>query len=142
MAEKEKRYAGFWQRFKASLIDGIILTPYVTLLSILNSWIYDENSVQLVLSNEIEGIIFTFLFLAYDVIMYVEYNGQTVGKRVTGIRVIMEDGSQITYGKALLRTIGSYTSLAVLGLGYFWVAWDKKKQAWHDKIAQTVVVKV
>lgn len=134
-----KNYAGFWARTKASFIDGLIVLP---IFFILTGWYMSpEQTVQNTISLEIEGLIATFLMIAYEVIMYTEYDGQTVGKRVTGIKVVMEDGSKITYGKALLRTAGGYTSFAILMLGYLWVIWDSKKQAWHDKIAKTLVVK-
>ncbi len=142
MTDKETiKYAGFWQRAKAGLIDGAILFPYGIFIVVMNYTSYPSESVQLAIATEIQGLIITALYIAYEVIMYVEYNGQTVGKRVAGIKVVMEDGSKITYGKALVRFIGGYASFAVFLLGYFWVAWDSKKQAWHDKIAQTVVVR-
>lgn len=81
------------------------------------------------------------MLYAYMIIMHVEYNGQTVGSRITGIRLVMEDGSKLTYGKAILREVVSNISFIVLFLGFFWIGWDKKKQGWHDKIAQTLVIK-
>jgi len=44
-------------------------------------------------------------------------------------------------GRLALRYLGYYVSTIVLFLGFFWVAWDKKKQGWHDKMARTVVIK-
>ncbi|RJQ38382.1 RDD family protein [Candidatus Microgenomates bacterium] len=136
----QHNYAGFWLRFKASLIDGLIIVPIVFVFS--GYYVFQEQTVQNVIVSEVEGLIATIFMTAYYIIMYAEYNGQTLGKRIAGIKVIMEDGSKITYGKAFLRTITGYTSAAVLFLGYLWVIWSKKKQTWHDKIAQTVVVKV
>jgi len=43
---------------------------------------------------------------------------------------------------AVVRALASLLSLAVIGLGFFWIAWDREKQAWHDKIAGTLVVRM
>ena len=59
-----------------------------------------------------------------------------------GLKVIDETGSNIGYGKSFLREIvGKIVSGLVFNLGYVWVAFDDKKQGWHDKIAGTYVVK-
>ncbi len=140
--EKTTQYAGFWKRVGAYLVDVAVLAPIWLFLIIPYDAFNPERNIQNTISLEFASLIATFLMTAYEVIMYAEYDGQTLGKRVTGIKVIMEDGSKITYGKALLRAICEYLSTAIAGLGYLWVAWDKKKQGWHDKISQTLVVKV
>ena len=136
-----KNYAGFWARSKATLIDGFILLPMIIFFY---PWGYDmeKQPIEYAVTMGFDSLITSLLFFAYTVIMYAEYNGQTVGKRVAGIKVVMEDGSKLTYGKTILREIGAYTSAGIFLLGYFWVIWDAKKQGWHDKIAQTLVVKV
>ena len=70
------------------------------------------------------------------------YNGQTLGKRVAGIRVMSAEGEAIGFGPALLRHVGSFVSSLPCGLGYLWVAIDLRKQGFHDKIAGTIVVPV
>ncbi len=70
-------------------------------------------------------------------------SGQTVGKRIVDIRVIdYASGGSIGYGRALLRQVGRIVSGLACLLGYLWMLWDKEKQTWHDKIANTVVVPV
>lgn len=141
MTEKEHNYAGFWIRFLAAFIDGALLFPYIMFVVIMNSISYPVESVQIAIATEIQGLLITVLYIAYEIIMFAEYKGQTFGYRMTGIRLVMEDGSDITYGKALVRSIATYASFPIFLLGYLWIIWDKKKQAWHDKIAQTLVVK-
>ena len=60
------------------------------------------------------------------------------------IKVVKEDTGEVPgFAKAFLREmVGKFLSSLVFGLGYFSVLWDKDKQAWHDKIAGTVVIKV
>ena len=43
-------------------------------------------------------------------------------------------------GKLCLRYLGYYISALIIGLGFFWVGWDQRKQGWHDKLARTVVI--
>lgn len=70
-------------------------------------------------------------------------SGQTVGKRVMGIRVVdFSTGGPIGLGRGLIRWVGRLLSGLACLLGYFWMLWDREKQCWHDKLATTVVVPV
>jgi len=121
----KKGYAGFWSRFAALFIDGLIIGAVQGTVGKTSS---------------LRGL-FILASIAYFVWMVGQY-GATVGKMVMHLKVVKENGSKVNYSDALLRELTSYLSLAVLGLGYLNVIWDKKKQAWHDKIAKTIVVKV
>jgi uncharacterized RDD family membrane protein YckC len=66
--------------------------------------------------------------------------GQTAGKMILGLRVVREDGGPLGYRRALLRWLGYFLSIAFLALGFVWIMLDRKKQAWHDKLAGSVVV--
>ena len=69
--------------------------------------------------------------------------GQTLGKMALGIKVIKRNGQALGLGQAALReVVGKFVSFIALCLGFLWVAWDPKKQGWHDKIAGTEVIKV
>jgi len=68
--------------------------------------------------------------------------GTTIGGIVFDLRVVRLDGREIDWETAIVRALGCFLSLAVAGLGFFWIAFDDAKQAWHDKIAGTVVVRV
>lgn len=69
--------------------------------------------------------------------------GLTPGKYLVGEQVVDHlDGAQPGIGKMLLREVlGKWVSGLLFGLGYLWAIWDKDGQAWHDKIAGTVVIK-
>ena len=77
----------------------------------------------------------------YSILLWTYWNGQTLGKKAMGIKVVKEDGSPVDIVTAIIRYVGYLVSAFVFGLGYLWVIWDPKKQGWHDKIAKTVVVK-
>ncbi len=124
--------AGFWRRFAAAFIDGIILGIVQGILAAILS---DSPGVYYALT--------TLIGLVYYVLLEGGPRGQTVGKMALGIRVIgFNDGGPIGYGRGLVRNLVKYVSGAVLLLGYLWMLWDKEKQCWHDKAANSVVVPV
>lgn len=69
--------------------------------------------------------------------------GQTIGKKAVGIRTVdATTGQYIGTGRALGRSLfGRFISSLLCGLGYLWAIWDPRKQTWHDKVVNTVVVK-
>lgn len=76
----------------------------------------------------------------YNVVMMTLFNGQTLGKMVFGMRVVKKNGRRISVLDALLRNVLGYMVSQIFLLGYIWAFADKEKQAWHDKMAGTVVV--
>ena len=121
--------AGFWQRFFAALIDGLIVAVIVVVLTLaLRAAGY---GLGLIIS------------VAYFVYFEGGPTGQTLGKRALGIRVIdFAGGGPIGYGRAFIRYLGRIVSSIPLYLGDLWMLWDKEKQAWQDKFASSVVVPV
>ncbi len=121
--------AGFWRRFVASFLDGLILVVIGTILGAVLS----DNS------NADTGFILLLGILYYT---YFEgSSGQTLGKKALGIRVVsLNGGGSIGFGRAFIRYIGRIVSTIPIFLGYFWMLWDKEKQTWHDKFAGSVVV--
>ena len=120
--------AGFGIRFVGFLIDGIVLS-LASLVFLLSG----NLTLFYVLSTAL-----TFLYFGY---LEGSPSGQTIGKRAVGIRVIaFPDGGPIGFNRGLVRTVGRYVSQAVCFLGYFWMLWDREKQTWCDKLAESVVV--
>ena len=119
--------AGFWIRFGASLLDGILLGIVSAIL-------------EAVLRTAGTGI---GLLISIAYFTYFEgSSGQTLGKQAANIRVVDDQsGAPIGYGRAFLRWIGRIISTIPILLGYFWMLWDPNKQTWHDKIANSVVVR-
>ena len=129
--------AGFWKRFGASLLDGILLGVVGGLIGAL----LGEPSVGYYGRDPAGSGISFILGLAYYIYFHGSTSGQTVGKKVLGIRVMrLRDAAPLGYGSAALRYVASFLSALPLGLGYFWMLWDDEKQTWHDKIAGSVVV--
>ena len=68
--------------------------------------------------------------------------GWSPGKRLLGLRIVTPEGRPPGLGRGFARTTAMLLSIVVLFLGYFWAAWDRQRQTWHDKIAGTYVVRV
>jgi uncharacterized RDD family membrane protein YckC len=124
--------AGFWRRFAAVFIDGIILGIVNFILAAIFK---NAPGVYYVLQ--------TIIGWGYGTILEGGPRGQTVGKMALGIRVIdFNSGGSIGYGRALVRQIVKVISAIPIFLGYFWMLWDRENQCWHDKAANDVVVPV
>ena len=115
--------AGFWLRMLALLID-VVLVGFA--LSLIGH--HGTNGMLLVLA-------------AYGAVMW-KLRGTTVGGIICHLRVVRIDGHPVNWETAILRALGCFLSLVAAGLGFFWIAFDREHQAWHDKIAGTVVVLV
>jgi uncharacterized RDD family membrane protein YckC len=131
--KQELNYAGFWIRFVAVFIDGILLLIVQFGLSYIfyGGFAFGGDFRQTIISNLI-GII-------YAVAMMGSRHQATLGKMAVGIKVGNADGSRITYGQAIGRYIATWLSAIVLLIGYLMVIWDKQKQSLHDKLANTYV---
>jgi uncharacterized RDD family membrane protein YckC len=126
--------AGFWIRFGALLLDGLILgIPFIILIVIAAA-----------ISSGLAVLVYVLYFVAY--IAYPVYfeggpTGQTPGKKICGIKVIdFNTGGSIGYSRAFVRFLMKIVSGIPIYLGYLWMLWDKEKQCWHDKVANDVVV--
>jgi len=119
--------AGFWRRFAASLIDGILLS---IVSGILQAIFGGAGGYGL-------GTLITIGYFVY----FHGTTGQTPGDAALSIRVVgKDDGAPIGYGRAFVRWLVSLVSGVVILLGYLWMLWDSEKQTWHDKAANSVVV--
>ena len=132
--------AGFFRRLVAFALDWLTLSIIADIVSF--AYRFGSSAEREMLRMDIAMGFSAALFLLYFTLFTGE-GGQTLGKMVLGIRVQGTDGSPVGYGRAFVRTLGYIVSFFFTTfLGFLWVLWDRKKQAWHDKIAGTEVVKV
>ena len=151
-------YAGFWIRFLATVIDGLIIgIPYVVILVVLEGSAV-RTYVDCLNANAAAGtgaicvspFINTFRFFElgglavqflYLVILWSQFGG-TLGQRMLGLHVVdAATGQNIGIGRAIGRFVGYAISVFALYIGLIWAAFDSRKQGWHDKIASTFVVR-
>ena len=140
MDTSEVRYAGFWMRFLASLVDGIIL------MAITMPLIYFFYGDELLYSDAlIKGpadFIISYVFPLVATVLFWKYKSATPGKMVLRIKIVdAKTGGSLSTGQSIGRYFAYIVSTIPLLLGYFWIIWDGKKQGWHDKLAGTVVVR-
>ncbi|MEZ4671978.1 MAG: RDD family protein [Anaerolineae bacterium] len=132
MTTKVKDYASYeladiGTRFMALIIDSLILGA-------ITSAFFGAAKGPGVGAGIIVGIAYHWYFLTRQ-------HGQTPGKMLMKIRVIKVDGTPIDDVTPILRYIGYYINSAVIMLGWLWATWDDQRQGWHDKIANTIVVR-
>jgi len=133
-------YAGFWSRTLAALIDtalvSAILYPLLTLIYGSAYW-----SSEAMFEGTLDALL-NLVFPALAVILFWVYKSATPGKMVLKLRIVdAKSLGPASTGQLVLRYFAYYLSLFPLGLGIIWVALDKRKQGWHDKLAGTLVVK-
>lgn len=133
-------YAGFWIRVWASIIDTALLA-FITipfLLSIYGKEYFDSKT-------DIKGaadFLLSYVLPAIAVIVFWIYKSATPGKMAISAKILdAETGGTLSTAQCIGRYFAYFISALPLGLGMFWVAFDKRKQGWHDKLAGTVVVR-
>ena len=142
-------YAGFWVRFVAKFLDGLILAIPSLVISTLFSFTSspftnpsagdDVNFFPLLLQG-IQQLLGISITLAYTTWFLGRY-GATPGKMAMNLRVVRPDGSPLSYQRALGRTAAEYISSIILCIGYIIAAFDEEKRSLHDRIADTRVVR-
>jgi uncharacterized RDD family membrane protein YckC len=138
-------YAGFWIRLGAKFIDGLILGIVV----IVPAMIFFFQAViagggpdpqaQLVFQ-----LIFQLAYLGVQVAFntfFVGKFGATPGKMACGLRVVMSDGSRLTYGRAFGRACAEILSNLICSIGYIIAAFDDQKRTLHDHMCDTRVIR-
>jgi uncharacterized RDD family membrane protein YckC len=138
-------YAGFWLRFVAIFIDGLILSPLIFIyvgVDLADVSATDPN-VKIAL-----GFVLFIAWLAIFVGQWLYFALQessraqaTLGKRLMGIQVTDRQGNRIGFGRATGRYFGKIISGFTLYIGFMMAGWTERKQALHDMLADTLVVR-
>lgn len=134
------RYAGFWIRFGARIIDAVILAVANYLVSAVTTVFLGSGSeAAMVIASLVSVAINLAIAMAYFTYFYGKY-GATPGKLALGLRVVREDGSAITYLRAFARYWADMLSGFTLTIGYIIAAFDSEKRALHDHLCSTRVI--
>ncbi len=138
----QANYAGFWRRTAATLIDTVLfslLTLPLLYVAYGPGWFSPDPATPLVAgwADILINYILPFIIV---VALWVKL-GATPGKMLLDCRVVDATSGQLPgAGQAVLRYFAYLVSALPLMLGFLWIAWDKRKQGFHDKIAGTVVL--
>ena len=132
-------YVGFWMRLLATIIDIVILYAIIIpLLVSMYGWAYFET--EDLIKGPIDFLI-TCVFPAAAAILLWIYKSATPGKMIISAQIKdANTGHSPSSIQSIIRYCAYMVSTVPLGLGFIWIAFDERKQSWHDKISKTVVV--
>ena len=132
---QDYKKASFWERLGAFIIDMTLLAaPLFGIYSILQA-----TSINLVPALYI--LVGVVLIIVYSVFL-VARTGSTIGEKFLKLKTVDVNYGNINLKRTLIReTVGKFISLVPLGFGAVYVLYDENRQAWHDKLAGTFVVK-
>ncbi len=134
-------YVGFWKRLVATLIDTFILLVIIVPLLLA---IYGREYLERELDAGFAGfwdVMLQVVLPAIAVIVFWKYRGATPGKMAISAKIVdAKTGAAPAAGKLVLRYFAYLVAILPLGFGFVWIAIDRRKQGFHDKIAGTLVV--
>ena len=142
----ELKLSGWWKRVGATVVDTLVILPVIIVVGVV---LGIANTPTI--ATNIASFVVEFVYMS---LMWTRQNGQTVGAKALGIRVVNLDGSpmtnEIAYRRAavlMLFNVASGITWVLRGLGsvllllnVLWPLWDPKKQTLHDKAAGTIVI--
>ena len=137
---EDVKYAGFWIRLGAVLIDlmvmGVVLYIPSTVIYGSEYWVGDQFFYGF------WDLIFSYVLpLVGTIWFWLRFSG-TPGKMALKLKIVDADtGNKLTFGQAIGRYFAYILSAIPFFLGYIWVGFDKRKQGWHDKLAGTIVIR-
>ena len=137
--DNDLKYVGFWKRTVAGLVDTflIILVIFPILIRVygieyLNNEHMEKGSFDFIIN---------YVFPTIAVILLWKYYQATPGKMIFKATIIdAKTGGNPSLRQLIIRYLGYIVSMGPIGFGFIWIAFDKKKQGFHDKLANTVVV--
>lgn len=144
-AKQEQKYVGFWARFAASFLDWILIN-----ILCIPAWIFLIYRAQYpsgLDDSDVEGtiLLYSALYILAQIILLVLWfvKRASVGKMAISAKIVDAKTGKAPTKKQLIGRYFAYVlSTLPLGLGFLWIAFDSKKQGWHDKLAGTAVIYV
>lgn len=132
------QYVGFWARFWVTMVDTLILMMVIyPLFYLIYGDAFMHEATNLTLTNTLINYVMPF----FAILIFWHYKSATPGKMILQATIVdantLKEPSMKQY---VIRNLAYLVSLIPFGLGFFWAGWDKRKQTWHDKLANTVVV--
>ena len=143
------RYAGFWIRLLARIIDGLILklVGWIVLapLGLASAgFLWGAHDVADILSFlAVQGAVISItvaIAAAYEITL-TAMKGATLGKMALGLKVVRPDMGGISAARATGRYFATWLSSFILGIGYIIAAFDDQKRSLHDRLADTRVIR-
>ena len=165
---REPKYVGFWKRFLAFLIDSLVVSVILSpvMLALYGGGYFDKLNAELAAlfassgdptadamrmleildrpdsAVKALGDVRVQIGIVVATILFWRFRGATPGKMLVKAKIVRADDlGQPSSGRLIGRFLAYFVSIIPFFLGFLWIAFDKRKQGWHDKIAGTVVVR-
>lgn len=140
MQNSELEYVGFWARVGASLIDAIlvgVITLPILLAYYGESYWYNDAFIKGPFD-----FLMSQVFPAVAIVIFWVAKQASPGKMAISAKIVdAKTGGIPTTTQYIFRYLAYFVSIIPLCLGLIWVAFDSRKQGWHDKLAGTIVVR-
>jgi uncharacterized RDD family membrane protein YckC len=140
-------YGGFWRRFVARIVDGIIQAVIGMVIGAIVGFIFGAsgalrsgNSGAFLLMQAIIQILALAMGIFYEVFFIRKYDA-TPGKMAMGMKILRADGAKLSVGRVIGRYFATIISALPLAIGYIVAAFDDEKRTFHDRICDTRVIK-
>ncbi|MDB6110844.1 MAG: domain containing protein [Pedosphaera sp.] len=141
------RYAGFWIRFAAVFVDGLIMKAVSVLMCLVAGFGLVGSFTGTPASSSSDFSVLPFVLMGLQIIIALGYEaffigkyGATLGKMACKIQVVVSDGSKVTYGRSIGRYFAKIISYVACLIGYIMAGFDDEKRALHDRICNTRVI--
>lgn len=143
MDGNDVKYAGFWVRLGATLIDTVLLIAVTwPLLVGIYGWDYFNPEVTKGVVAGTADFLISWVFPFAAAIWFWRARQATPGKMALSLHVVdAKTGATMSMGQSIGRYFAYIISIIPLGLGFLWIAFDARKQGWHDKLVGSVVVR-
>lgn len=139
-------YAGFWIRFVAKIVDGLILTVINMLINfavgaVLTTNVSNPEDFSAAMVPVLINGLLNWAVNIFYVVWFVGKHAATPGKMICGLKIVTPDGGRVSYLRALGRAFAEILSSIILCIGYIMAGFDSEKRALHDRICSTRVIK-
>ncbi len=138
------RYAGFWIRFVAKFMDGLILglASMVVRVPLMAAQFASENPRESIAFSLLDAVAALVMIAAAGLyhIFFVGARGATPGKMLLGLKIVRADGSPVSYALATGRWFAAALNYFTLYIGWIIVGFDSQKRGLHDRICETRVI--
>jgi uncharacterized RDD family membrane protein YckC len=136
-------YGGFWIRFLAKILDGIILAvPMFLLGALAGTTAFGVDPQQTSFLVTITGNLLFYAIGAVYTIFFVGYFGATPGKMVCRLKIVTAEGGSVSYLRATGRYFAEILSGVICYIGYLLAPFDDQKRTLHDHICNTRVIRI
>ncbi|ROS05680.1 putative RDD family membrane protein YckC [Sinobacterium caligoides] len=133
---KDVVYSGFWERTLAALVDNIWIAILVDAILLV---LYGSTTINV---DDYISLLLRFAVPMLLIVWFWACHASSPGKMMFNLTIVDADSlNQVSKRRLIIRFLAYVVSFVPLLIGFIWMGFDNRKQGWHDKLANTVVVK-